>query len=537
MGPISIVLAALLAVAIVALAVAFAKLRPLQRDVQAAAQERDEATAKVQDLDASVQQREQEFGTLRARFQVIVDADAEAARIREQAQSEWDERRRQLESAKNTLKASLMEERVRSLGALAQERDQLTNDVQRLQGETLRAREEQGKTLSALALESQRLNGELARVRLEVRAYDDAAEVASFGFYKPRYDFDSSSKYQARIDAIRAQQKEMLKAKLAATCSQSWIIEGDANKGRKMIDRILKLALRAFNGQCDAAIAKVKYNNVQVMETRIGKAWEAINKLVEEWHASIASDYRHLKMQELYLVHEYQEKVQEEKEEQRRIREQMREEEAAAREIEKAQVEAEREEQRWEDALAKARGEAERAVGVRQEKLQWQVEELQRRLEEARVNKERAISRAQMTRAGHVYVISNIGSFGEGIYKIGMTRRLEPLDRVRELGDASVPFLFDVHAVIFSEDAPALEAKLHKLFHHRRVNAVNERREFFRVSLQEIADAVRANHSEMEFIHDAEAKEYRQTLAVRSSSSGAAAEASQVQSNGMVAVI
>lgn len=236
--------------------------------------------------------------------------------------------------------------------------------------------------------------------------------------------------------------------------------------------------LRGFNGECDASIAKVKYNNIGVMEARIRKAWEAINVLVGVQQCQITQAYFDLKLQELYLVHEYQEKLQEEKEEQRRIREQMREEEIAQRELEKATQDAEREERRYAESLRKAYEEAERAVGQKQQRLLGQIEELQRRLDEAHVNKERAIARAQMTRSGHVYVISNIGSFGEHVYKIGMTRRLDPLDRVRELGDASVPFQFDVHAVIYSEDAPALEATLHHAFQHRRINRVNERKEF-----------------------------------------------------------
>lgn len=228
----------------------------------------------------------------------------------------------------------------------------------------------------------------------------------------------------------------------------------------------------------------------------------------------ITEAYVDLKLQELHLVHEYQEKVQAEKEEQRRIREQMREEEIAQRELEKARQEAEREEKRYGDALIKARQEVELAAGEKQQKLLSQIEALQRRLEEAHANKERAIARAQMTRSGHVYVISNIGSFGEDVYKIGMTRRLDPLDRVRELGDASVPFQFDVHAVIYSNDAPGLESVLHRAFQNRRINRVNERKEFFNVTIDEIAQVVRQHHAEIELTRVAEAKEYRQSLAM-----------------------
>ncbi|MEL6615500.1 MAG: GIY-YIG nuclease family protein, partial [Bacteroidota bacterium] len=147
------------------------------------------------------------------------------------------------------------------------------------------------------------------------------------------------------------------------------------------------------------------------------------------------------------------------------------------------------------------------------------IEELERRLAEAHANKERAVSRAQMTRAGHVYVISNVGSFGENVYKIGMTRRLDPMDRVRELGDASVPFRFDVHAIIYSDDAPGLEAELHRQFDTKRVNRVNTRKEFFRVPLDEVARVVQENHGEIEFTLAAEAEEYRKTLALLKKSS------------------
>lgn len=157
----------------------------------------------------------------------------------------------------------------------------------------------------------------------------------------------------------------------------------------------------------------------------------------------------------------------------------------------------------------------ERASGSKQQRLLTQIEEIQRKLTEAHANKERAMSRAQMTRSGHVYIISNIGSFGEQVYKIGMTRRLDPLDRVKELGDASVPFEFDVHAILYTEDAPALENKLHRAFHHRRVNRVNAKKEFFRIELTEIVEFVRTHHrADIEIMHAAEAEEYRKTLAL-----------------------
>ncbi len=359
------------------------------------------------------------------------------------------------------------------------------------------------------------LNAQLAARKGELDALEERANLQSFGFYEPRYEFASSAAYGARLEEIRGEQKQMVKDKAAATCSIKWQVNGSEKEGQKQIAQTLKLMLRAFNGECDAAVARVSYSNITTMETRIQKAYEAINALAQVQQCRLAPYFLDLKMQELRLAHEYQEKVQAEKEEQRRIREEMREEETARRELERAQADAEKEEARAAQALQKARAEVASLVGEKQRRMQEQIAELERRLTEAQSNKARAIAQSQLTKSGHVYVISNIGSFGENVFKIGMTRRLEPLDRVRELGDASVPFLFDVHAIIWSQDAPALEAKLHRAFAHLRVNRVNERREFFHVSLLEIAQVVKANHGEIEFVHEAQAKEYRQTVAMR----------------------
>ena len=250
------------------------------------------------------------------------------------------------------------------------------------------------------------------------------------------------------------------------------------------------------------------------MEERIYKAFEVINKLGEQNHIEITDEYLTLKLNELRLVHEYQEKLYEEKEEQRRIKEQMREEEKALREIEKAKREAEKEEERYQKALEKAKLDVEQAQGAKLEKLNENIRLLEEKLRQAHEQKERAVSRAQLTKSGHVYVISNIGSFGENVYKIGMTRRLDPVDRLKELGDASVPFSFDVHAMIYSENAPELENKLHKIFDSKRVNLVNLRKEFFKINLDEIEQSVVENHGEIEFTKIAEAKEYRESVAI-----------------------
>jgi hypothetical protein len=271
--------------------------------------------------------------------------------------------------------------------------------------------------------------------------------------------------------------------------------------------------LFAFNGECDGLIAKVKWNNAEKSKDMIVKAFEAINKLGATHSIEITTEFVGLKLKELSLTYEYEQKKYEEKEEQRRIREQMREEEKAQREFERAQKEAEDEEDRYEKALEKAQAELKKAGQGNMELLQEKIKLLEQQLHEAHDRKERAIAMAQLTKVGHIYVISNIGSFGEDVYKMGMTRRLDPLDRVRELGDASVPFHFDVHAIIYSENAPQLEYELHQKFSDRRINRVNSKKEFFRISLEEIeAFVLQHTGAQIEFTKIAEARDYRETL-------------------------
>jgi len=253
--------------------------------------------------------------------------------------------------------------------------------------------------------------------------------------------------------------------------------------------------LRAFNGECDSFVASVEWNNVKRIEERLYKSFDAINSAYKEQGIYITSTYRDLKLKELWLAYEYKKKKYDEKEQQRQIREQMREEEKAAREIEAALQKAEKDEESFQSAIEKAKKDAESREGSEHEKLMKKISELELKLAEVQERKERALSMAQQTKRGHVYVISNIGSFGENVYKIGMTRRLDPQDRVRELGDASVPFQFDTHAMIFSENAPNLEASLHKAFDNKKLNMVNTRREFFAVTLDEIEKVVKKNRN------------------------------------------
>jgi len=345
----------------------------------------------------------------------------------------------------------------------------------------------------------------------QVAIYDEEIELAELGFYKPHFDFDTSERYKEEITEVKSLQKEMISEKSAIYATTEWTVEGSKAKGRTMTNRGIRLTARAFNNECDSATSNVSWNNIERMEQRIIKAFEAINKLNESNHILIEYDYLELKIKELKLTHEYKEKKHDEKEEQAEIRRQMREEAKLQQEAEKAQ----KDEEKYQKLLDKAKNEAEKASGEKLDKLQESIKALNLDLEEAHAKNERAKSMAQQTKSGHVYVISNIGSFGEDVYKIGMTRRLEPLDRVKELGDASVPFIFDVHAMIYSDDAPALENSLHKLFDSQRVNLVNSRKEFFKVTLEEIEVQAKKTSNNVEFIKTAEAKDYTESKAIR----------------------
>ena len=351
-------------------------------------------------------------------------------------------------------------------------------------------------------------------LRNEVSVFESKLDLIEFGIYEPVYNFEKSDDYREEQNKIIQIQKEMIAGDTAAVCDANWTIEGSEAKGRAVVKIYKKLMLRAFNGECDVLISKVKWNNVNQMTERMQKLFDAINRLGEGFHVHLNFQYLDLKRKELFLEFEYQSKRQQEKEEMRAIQEELREEEKAKREFEQAQKEAEKEEANYQKALDKATKEYEASTGEKHEKLQAQIEELEAELKEAREKKERALSMAQQTKRGHVYVISNIGSFGENIYKIGMTRRLEPVERVKELGDASVPFQFDIHAMIYSDEAPTLENELHKAFANKKVNMLNYRREFFNVTIDEIENKVKEIGIEAEFSRLPEAMEYRETIAI-----------------------
>jgi hypothetical protein len=353
------------------------------------------------------------------------------------------------------------------------------------------------------------------RLLHEVSLLEETSEDMSFGLYKPQFSFDTSEAYKAALDKVYEQKRACIRDDLAAASPTNWTVNNSVAEGRRMIKKQVKIMLRAFNGECDAAIARVTWNNATRMIERIQKSFEAVNTLGVVVSTRLTEAYFNLCLDELRLTHEYEMKKQEEKEKEREDRERMREEERAQKDFERARREAAIEKANAEKALETARDALQKATGEHLVAIQAEIQELEKRMADAQSKQDRAVSMAQLTKMGHVYIISNVGSFGENIFKIGMTRRLEPDDRVQELSGAAVPFGFDIHAMIFSEDAPGLEIALHTKFADRRINLVNPRKEYFRVTLDEISEFVHDLGQKVEFVNLPEAKQYRESEAIR----------------------
>lgn len=353
---------------------------------------------------------------------------------------------------------------------------------------------------------------ELKQRKSQIIELDETILLQEYGLYSPIYDFANSEQYKGRLDTIRTEQKNMILNKTAATCSHIWTVNGSEAQGRAMTNQNIKQIIRCFNDECDILISKVKFNNVTAYKEKIYKSADVLNKMNTKNAVSLSSDYIELKVQELQLAYEYAMKKQQEKEEQRNIREQMREEARLQKEIEEARKDIEKEQRHYTNALIRLNKQIESCNELEREVLLEKKEEIEKHLSDLDMAIKDIDYREANKRAGYVYVISNIGSFGENIYKIGMTRRLDPMERVDELGDASVPFKFDVHAMIFSDDAPTLEASLHHAFENKKVNMINGRREFFRVTLDEIENVVKANYDKtVEFIKIPQAEQYRES--------------------------
>ena len=373
------------------------------------------------------------------------------------------------------------------------------------------------KTISELESNRQELDDNLNEIKTDLALYSPIYDFIEVGFFEePEYFFEISERYKIEIKSIRDKQKDLIFKNNAITIPDSYALIEDNQFAKKIMEGQVCLMLKAFNIECDLLIGSVKPSTYPKILERIEKIANELEKNAVSLSAGFTKEYLNLKFQECTLHYQFKLKEKREQEEQQRIKEQIREEQKAIQEFERALAKAQKEEQLFHDALEVARAELAASNDEEKSKLENKVKKLEHLLLEAQEKEQRAKSMAEQTKRGHVYIISNIGSFGDDIYKIGLTRRLEPLDRVKELGDASVPFSFDVHAIIFSEDAPALEASLHREFHRNRVNQVNYRKEFFNVTLDDIkTKAISIFGKDVDFKMTALAEEYKESRRLR----------------------
>jgi hypothetical protein len=332
------------------------------------------------------------------------------------------------------------------------------------------------------------------------------------GLSPPVFCHTDSESLKKNVRDVRLRQFEVIKTGGATASYSDWTWFGSKSKGDEMLRAYNWLLLRAFNAEFDAIRKQMRYATKDTAVGKLSKLSDVLANLGETAGCYVTHQYLSLKYEELNIWWKELERKELEKKEKKRqkdiLRRQAKEKIPDTEDIEEAIS------YKYSD-VKRAREIAKSLVGFDAEQAQAAIEKMEAEIKALEEKFARATSQAQLTRAGYVYVISNIGSFGEGVVKIGMTRRLEPMDRVRELGDASVPYRFDVHALIFSEDAPTLERTLHNHFSERRVNADNLRKEFFKASPEEVSEVLSKLGIEGDWYFDAEAREHHESELLR----------------------
>lgn len=431
---------------------------------------------------------------------------ADAQRLLEQATLDARNLRQEAEqAAKNTVEQAnlksrdALEQAERRIEVAGQEAERIITTAH------LRAEEIAGDAYAAMNRAKEFANTAQAMKNI-IEGYGDAYIVPTYNLLDDLADEFSFTEAGQKLKDARDTSRMMVKNGLAATCDYV-----EANRKETAI----RFVVDAFNGKVDSILSRSKSDNHGKLEQEIRDAFSLVNHNGAAFRsARITDSYLAVRLEELKWAVTAKALKDEEKEEQRRLREQIREEEKARREYERAIKDAAKEEDALRKAMEKVQKQVDAANEAQRAEFEAKLMELETKLREAEEKNQRALSMAQQTRSGHVYVISNIGSFGEEVFKIGMTRRLEPQDRIRELGDASVPFEFDVHAMIFSDDAPGLEKSLHRHFLRQQVNKVNPRKEFFRLGLEDIRQELEALGVETHWTMTARAHEYRESLRI-----------------------
>ncbi len=366
--------------------------------------------------------------------------------------------------------------------------------------------EKKEKQVQKLTSEISEYNENISKLKEDIIT-EEAQSVANSLDYSS-YDSYTSEECKNELTLLRQDEKELVKDGTA--------INVTSTQGKKQINDNTKQILRCFNAECDNIILSISVRNIDSLREKLTKCYDTLNKIFDVDGVSLSKSLLECKLKELTLLYNYEVKRKQELELQKAIKEQMLEEERVRRELEKRRQEIEKDQKQFSNEVSKLMKYLQKTNNDIEKQLYAdKIKELEEKIRELESEKADVINREQNAKAGFVYIISNIGSFGEDIYKIGMTRRLEPMDRIKELSSASVPFEFDVHAMIFSEDAPALESSLHQHFDSCRVNKINPRKEFFNISIDEIQQYVTENYNDtVEFTKIPIAKEYRDTQAL-----------------------
>ncbi len=391
----------------------------------------------------------------------------------------------------------------RNLDAIRMEWERYEAEIKLLKSiEALKADEQQLKVVSS------QLNAAKKELDLTLKGIDELQTLRDGGFYSLKYEFEDVQSYKEALVLIKERQKHLI------TSSTEFHCEVEELRGTPIFKAIKSIALRSFNLEIESIAESVTTRNFDSSYEKAQKAFERINTLLTTFRSKITEEYFESKVKEIAIALEFEQEKARIKEEQAELRRKIKDEEDARLEAEELRDRAAEAERLAAEQLEKAKILMAAATAEEKLALEEKVASLEEALREKSEEKERAISMAQITKKGHVYIISNIGSFGEDVFKIGLTRRDNPEDRVRELGDASVPFLFDIHATIKCEDAPRLESELHRLLNNHRMNKVNSRKEFFRVTIDIIQDACSKLGHQVELTRLAEAREFRQTLEI-----------------------
>lgn len=387
--------------------------------------------------------------------------------------------------------------------------ENLKNEIGKIDEEhserKLRLEHEFQREYSGYEEEKNKIRSEIMDIKTELKIINDKAIKTYYCFSD--YSNSTSQECLNKLSILKTKESELRK-------SDEDVDIFDYSEKKKFIERSIRQILRNFNSECDNIITNIKVKNIDSVRDKIRKSYETLNNLYSKDGISLTDDILSLKLEQATLLYTYELKRIEEKEIQQAIKEQMIEEAKAEREIEQQKKKVEKdlhqhlgEVNRLMKYMQKTQIDAERQLYIEK------IKELEDKIKNLEADKEAVLDREANAKAGFVYIISNIGSFGENIYKIGMTRRLEPMDRVKELSSASVPFEFDVHAMIFSSDAPELENMLHKHFADNAVNKVNPRKEFYKVDIDDIERVVKENYNDtVKFTKIPVAAEYRQSI-------------------------